>query len=152
MNDPRSIKASQAALMVTADDTEASFYDALQHGDLDKLMSVWAEDDEIACVHPGGPRAVGMVAIRASFESVLSQGALQVTAEQVRRLETATCAIHHVTEKIQAMTPEGLQVAYVMATNVYLRTSQGWRMVLHHASPGQPHDMPDVTELGATLH
>lgn len=152
MNDPRSIKASQAALMVTADDTEASFYDALQHGDLEKLMSVWAEDDEIACVHPGGPRAVGVVAIRASFEAVLSQGALHVTAEQVRRLETATCAIHHVTEKIQAMTPEGLQVAYVMATNVYLRTAQGWRMVLHHASPGQPHDMPDGTELGATLH
>ncbi|MGE5452723.1 MAG: YybH family protein [Acidobacteriota bacterium] len=152
MNDPRSIKASQAALMVTADDTEASFYDSLQHGDLDRLMSVWSEDDEIACVHPGGPRAVGLAAIRASFEAVLSQGALQVTAEQVRRLETATCAIHHVTEKIQAMTPDGLQVAYVMATNVYLRTSQGWRMVLHHASPGQPHDMPDVTELGATLH
>ncbi|MDE2594231.1 MAG: nuclear transport factor 2 family protein, partial [Burkholderiales bacterium] len=76
--------------MVTADDTEASFYDALQHGDLEKLMSVWAEDDEVACVHPGGPRAVGMLAIRASFESVLSQGALHVTAEQVRRLETAT--------------------------------------------------------------
>lgn len=152
MNDPRSIKASQAALMVTADDTEASFYESLQQGDLERLMSVWAEEEEVACVHPGGPRAVGGVAIRASFESVLSQGALHITAEQVRRLETATCAIHHVTEKIQAMTPEGLQVAYVMATNVYLRTSLGWRMVLHHASPGRPHDMPDVAELGATLH
>lgn len=152
MNDPRSIKASQAALMVSADDTEASFYEALQQGDLDRVMSVWAEEDEIACVHPGGPRAVGLMAIRASFEAVLSQGNLHVTLEQVRRLETATSAVHHVLEKIQAMTPEGLQVAYAMATNVYLRTAQGWRMVLHHASPAQPHDMPDVVETGATLH
>ena len=38
MNDPRSIKASQAALMVSADDTEASFYEALQQGDLDRVM------------------------------------------------------------------------------------------------------------------
>lgn len=151
MNDPRAIKASQA-LMVSADDTEASFYDALQHADIDKLMSVWAEEEEIACVHPGGPRAVGLATIRASFEAIFSQGALHVTMESVRRLETATCAVHHVMEKIQAMTPDGLETAYILATNVYLRTAQGWRMVLHHASPSQPQDMPDVVELGATLH
>lgn len=152
MNDPRSIKAAQTALMVTADDTEASFYEALQLGDLERLMAVWADEHDIACVHPGGPRAVGVAAIRSSFESVLSQGALLVTIEQVRRLETATCAVHHVMEKIQAMTSEGLQTAYILASNVYLRTANGWRMVLHHASPAQPHDMPDVVDLGATLH
>jgi fatty acid/phospholipid biosynthesis enzyme len=95
---------------------------------------------------------VGVAAIRSSFEAVLSQGALHVTIEQVRRLETATCAVHHVMEKIQAMTSEGLQTAYILASNVYLRTANGWRMVLHHASPAQPHDMPDVVDLGATLH
>ena len=36
------------------DETEAMFYEALQKGDVDLLMSCWAEDDEIVCVHPGG--------------------------------------------------------------------------------------------------
>ncbi|MCC7545805.1 MAG: DUF4440 domain-containing protein, partial [Aquabacterium sp.] len=44
------------------------------------------------------------------------------------------------------------QTAYILASNVYLRTANGGRMVLHHASPAQPHDMPDVVDLGATLH
>ena len=152
MSDPRAKKASQAALMTSADDTEASFYEAMQQGDLERLMSLWADDDEIACIHPGGPRTVGTVAVRAAFEAVFAQGPVHVHLEHVRRLETATCAVHHVTEKVQAMTAEGLQTAYVMASNVYVRTAHGWRMVLHHASAGQPHDLPDIVEPGTTLH
>ena len=42
------------APFASPDDTEQQFYEALQRADLDKLMSVWSDDDEIACVHPGG--------------------------------------------------------------------------------------------------
>lgn len=137
MNDPRALKATQA-LLTSADETEASFYDALRHGDLDKVMAVWADDEEIACVPPSAPRTVGTVAVRAAFEALLASGPVHISIEHVRRMETAVCAIHHVTERVQVMTPEGLQTAFVIATNVYLRTAQGWRMVAHHASPGTP--------------
>ena len=43
----------------TPDDIEAQFYEALQRGDIERLMAVWSDDDEISCVHPGGPRLVG---------------------------------------------------------------------------------------------
>ena len=56
----------QAALGGTADDVEAAFYEALQSGDIDKLMACWADVDDIVCVHPDGPRVVGGVAIRAT--------------------------------------------------------------------------------------
>lgn len=152
MNDPRARKASQAALMSTADETEASFYDAMQHGDLERMMAVWSDDEEIACVHPGGPRVVGTVAVRAAFEAVFVNGAVHVQVHHVRRFETTTCAVHHVTEKVQAMTEKGLQTAYVIATNVYVRTPVGWRMVAHHASSGLPQDLPDISEPRAILH
>ncbi|WP_245932609.1 YybH family protein [Aquabacterium olei] len=152
MNDPRAQKATQAALMATADDTEATFYEALQQGDLERLMTVWADDDEIACVHPGGPRVVGPVAVRAAFEAVLVQGPIDITVHHVRRLEQAHMAVHHVTEVVRAETPEGLQTAYVMATNVYVRTELGWRMVAHHASPGLPQALPDIVEPRGVLH
>jgi uncharacterized protein (TIGR02246 family) len=152
MNDPRARKVTQAALMSTADETEASFYEAMQQGDLERMMSVWSDDDEIACVHPGGPRVIGMVGVRAAFEAVFANGPVHVEVHHVRRLETAVCAVHHVTEKVQAMTQQGLQTAYVMATNVYMRTALGWRMVAHHASPGLAQDLPDITEPRSTLH
>ena len=151
MTDPRAIKAAQA-LMTTADETEASFYDAMRHGDVDKVMACWADDEEIACVSPGGPRTVGTVAVRAAFAATLATGPVHITIEHVRRMETAVCAVHHVTEKVQAVTSEGLQTAFVIATNVYLRTPQGWRMVAHHASAGMPQDLPDISEPRSTLH
>jgi hypothetical protein len=40
----------------------------------------------------------------------------------------------------------------VIATNVYLRTPQGWRMVAHHASAGMPQDLPDISEPRSILH
>ncbi len=152
MNDPRARKVSQAALMATADDTEASFYEAMQQANIVKMMATWAEDEEIACVHPGGPRVVGTVGVRAAFEAVFASGPVHVTVVHVRRMETAVCAVHHVTEKVQAMTADGMQTAFVMATNVYLRTATGWRMVAHHASPGLPEDLPDITEAPSVLH
>lgn len=152
MNDPRARKVSQAALMSTADETEASFYEAMQHGDIERLMSVWADDEEIACVHPGGPRVVGTVAVRAAFEAVFASGPVHVQVHHVRRMESAVCAVHHVTEKVQAMTEKGMQTAYVIATNVFLRTALGWRMVAHHASAGMPQDLPDISEPRSTLH
>jgi len=152
MSDPRARKASQAVLMASADDTEATFYEAMQRADLDRMMSVWADDDEIACVHPGGPRVVGPVAVRAGFEAIFVGGPVQVTIHQVRRMETGSCAIHHVLERVQAETPDGLQTAYILVTNVYMRTALGWRMVLHHASPGQAHEMQEVAEPATMLH
>ena len=53
-----------AQLGGTADEVEAAFYEALQRGDLEQLMACWADEDDIFCVHPGGPRQVGAPAIR----------------------------------------------------------------------------------------
>ncbi len=142
----------QHALMGSADETEASFYEAMQHGDIDRMMAVWGDEDEIACVHPGGPRVVGTVAVRAAFEAVFAHGPVHVEIAHVRRLDTPHCAIHHVTEKVQMMSDKGLQTAFVMVTNVYLRTPQGWRMVTHHASSGMAQDLPDISEPRSTLH
>lgn len=147
---PRSA-AQQAALLASPEDTEAQFYEALQHADLDRLMSLWADEEEVACVHPGGPRIVGLPAIRAAFETVFQRGAVNVHPERVRRLHNGDCAIHHVLERVQ-LHGEGAQQAWVIATNVYLKTALGWRLVLHHASPGSAGDVQELVADAGTLH
>jgi hypothetical protein len=47
---------------------------------------------------------------------------------------------------------EGTQIAYAIVTNVYLKTEQGWRMVLHHASPGLAREVQEIAEAPSTLH
>ena len=126
-----------AALLASPDDVEAQFYEALQQADVNKLMAVWSDDDESACVHPGGPRLVGPAQVRAGFEAIFANGAVPVQLHAVRRLTSLGCAVHHAIERIGMVDAQGQsRVAWVLATNVYLKTAQGWRMVLHHASPG----------------
>ena len=145
-------KAQTAALMASVDDVEAQFYEALQRGDIERLMAVWSDDDEVVCVHPGGPRVVGHAAIRTAFEAVFANGAIPVRTEKLKRVESAGCAVHNLIERVDVRTAEGPRTAWVIATNVYLKSALGWRLVAHHASPGSMREMPEIVDAPSTLH
>ena len=45
------------------------------------------------------------------------------------------------------------KLIWVLATNLYIKTAQGWRLASHHASPGTPHERPvSDGEAPTTLH
>jgi uncharacterized protein (TIGR02246 family) len=135
------------------DEVEAQFYEALQQGDIERLMAVWADDDEIVCVHPGGFRAIGAAAIRASFEAAFTNGGIPVQPEQVHRLHPLGCALHHLVERIVVAVEGGTQTGWVLATNFYLKTALGWRLASHHASPGTPQELTQAgDDAPSTLH
>jgi uncharacterized protein (TIGR02246 family) len=145
-------RAKAASLHASPDDAEQQFYETLREADLEKLMSIWAEDEEVVCIHPGGPRMVGHEAVRVAFEAVFATGAIRVQPTNVRRLRTMDSAVHSVVEQVELRTDEGVRVGYVMATNVYSRTAEGWRLVMHHASPGTPHEPSELLETPSVLH
>ena len=143
-------KAAQPT--ASPDEIEQQFYEALQRGDIERLMVTWSDDEEISCVHPGGPRVVGAAAIRLAFESIFANGAVNARPEKVRRLQTHACAVHSVVEHIRIMTTDGPQSAWVVATNVYVLGAHGWRLVSHHASPGSPREVQEIVETASVLH
>lgn len=115
------------------DEIEAAYYDALARADLETLMALWADDEEIVCIHPGAPRLIGHVAIRATWEGILARGGLHIQPLQLHATHTVSTAIHSVIEKIHH--PENTQAdMHIVATNIYMKTAQGWRMAAHHAS------------------
>ena len=134
------------------DEIEQQFYEALQRGDIERLMAVWSDDEDISCVHPGGPRVVGAGAIRAAFDAMFANGTIDARPEKVRRLQTHSCAVHSVLEQVRVMTEEGPQSAWVIATNVYVKGAQGWRLVAHHASPGSAREVQEIVEAASVLH
>jgi ketosteroid isomerase-like protein len=124
----------------TPQDAENAFYDALERADLDAMMAVWAEDEEIVCVHPTGPRLAGHEQVRESWRQIFSGGGgARIHVTQLVATQAMMVAIHSVQENPPS-TGGKRPAAAVVATNVYLRTAAGWRMIVHHAShaPGQP--------------
>ena len=136
----------------SADEIETAFYEALQSGDLERLMACWANEEDIICVHPGGPRLIGAMAIRNSFEIMFSHGPIRSFPERLHKLETITSAVHNLIERVEIYTADGAQIAFVTSTNVYMRTAQGWRMVAHHASPGTPPEIHSDIDTPTILH
>lgn len=134
------------------DDIELEFYDAMRRGDVDRLMELWSDDDEICCVHPGGERLLGASAIRASFEAIFGNGPIDAEPQRVHRLESHSSALHSVVERIRVATADGERFAWVVATNVYLKSARGWRIVAHHASPGSDEAAAESAEAASTLH
>jgi ketosteroid isomerase-like protein len=118
------------------DDIEAIFYDCMREGDLNRLMSCWAEDhDEIACIQPTGMRTRGAAGIRAVFESMFATaGPLNVRIVEVHKFETLRSSVHHVLERVELDPQQGEASFHVLTSNVYYKSSEGWRLVLHHAS------------------
>ncbi len=145
-------KLQAATLGGSASDLEAAFYDALQSANIEKLMACWADEDEVVCVHPGGTRLVGIGAIRAAFEALFSNGSIRAIPERVRSVDSLASSVHSVVERIEVMTPQGPQQAYVIATNVYHKTAQGWRLVAHHASPGTLAEVHEANDAPQVLH
>lgn len=134
------------------DDTELAFYEAMQQADLERLMACWADEDEIVCVHPGGPRLVGHAAIRSAFETLFNNGSVKVHPERVRRIDAGNCSVHSVIERVEVLSDDGVVQAWVMATNVYAKSAHGWRLVAHHASPGGPNEPTDALSAAPVLH
>ena len=135
-----------------AEDTEAAFYEALQTGDIEKLMACWADEDDIVCVHPGGGRLLGAVAIRAMFDAMFANGSIQARAEKIHIVAAMGFSVHSVLERIDVLTEDGPRHAYVITTNVYQKTAEGWRMVAHHASPGTPSELAELSSSPQILH
>lgn len=140
----------------TAQDAEAAFYEALERGDYETMVAVWAEDEEVLCVHPGGPRLRGTDEVLAQWKRIFEGGQrLQVRITHQVVIAGMMIAVHSVQENI-VIEGEGPAPHPVLATNVYQRIGQGWRMVAHHASPAPAPAAPPPTENrlpgSATLH
>jgi hypothetical protein len=74
---PRSGEARRRVITDSATAIETRLQpsgDALERADLEAMMAVWAEDEEIVCVHPTGPRLAGHEQVRESWRQIFAGG------------------------------------------------------------------------------
>jgi ketosteroid isomerase-like protein len=128
-------RARAPTILTSPHDAGLAFYQAFESRDIDAMMAAWAEDEDIVCIHPGGPRLVGYEAVRAGWEQLFAADTkLSFKLADIVVIETVGLALQSAIEEVTVgddPKPRGTAIA----TNVFLRTPSGWRLVVHHASP-----------------
>ena len=125
---------------------EQAFYEAFAGQDLDAMMAVWAGDRPVFCIHPSGELLTGRGAIERSWKQIFrAEVPFRFELEHHHREEFAgRFAIAQLDETLYL---RDRAVAVVQVTNGYCATDDGWRMMLHHASP-QPDSGPAADAAG----
>lgn len=136
----------------TPEAAEAAFYAAFEARSLDAMMSVWADDDSIACIHPLAAPLDGRSAVAAGWQSTFEAAdQFRVQVELVHEVREASQVIRIVREHL-IIGHQTEPRPPILSTNVYRKEGDGWRMILHHASPLQVGVTPATPTPPAVLH
>ncbi|MEU0355452.1 nuclear transport factor 2 family protein [Streptomyces cyaneofuscatus] len=137
--------ASAAADIAEVETANTAFYDALERGDHEVLSGLWlpGEDLTVSCVHPGWPVLTGRGDVLRSYALIMANTEyIQFFLTDVNVAMTGDTALVTCTENILSGGPaeEGnalgpLVGQLVVATNVFRRTPEGWKLWSHHGSP-----------------
>ena len=139
-------------MFATPDEAEQAFYTAFANTDLEAMMAVWLDSDAVTCVHPVGPRISGRGAVRMGWADIFRNSrSLKFRLGEVSRTQDGLLAIHVLHEYISVPSENGERPPAV-ATNIYQLTEDGWRMILHHASPVATPVMRAPAAPAGTLH
>jgi ketosteroid isomerase-like protein len=121
----------------TPQDAEDAYYDALESGDAESMAGVWDRADDIACLLPMTPLAVGPQ-VQRLWQAIFEQGArFDLHVRHLTWIEGEQIAIHLVEER-SPTGREGQPIQPIYATNIYRRGPDGWSLLLHQNSPTPP--------------
>jgi ketosteroid isomerase-like protein len=136
-----------------------AYYEAMERGDFEELSSLWitpadlgidedvhdpADAAVISCVHPGWPVLFGRGEVLRSYALIMANTEyIQFFLTDVHVSVTGDTALVTCTENILSGGPPPedsdelgpLVGQLVVATNVFHRTPDGWKLWSHHASP-----------------
>lgn len=120
----------------TPEAAETAFYTAFEQRDTAAMNRVWADDPAIACVHPLTIPLTG-AAVAAGWRSIFDAAGRFRLRVEILQTQTLGDTVIHIVKEHLTIGEETASRPPILATNVYRRDADGWRMWLHHASPVQ---------------
>lgn len=110
--------------------TNEAFYRAFRERDIDAMDSIWAHTVPVACMHPGMDVVRGRQEVLSSWKGILSH-------QDAPRLQCARVSVHILGLTAYVTCLEGVagDRPALIATNVFHREDDVWRMVHHQAAP-----------------
>ena len=139
-----SSQADRAAVVAVNEE----FYRAFEAAALDAMRDLWVDDGETLCVHPGALPVRGTSAINRSWALIMANTPYiqffltDVETSVLGDVASVTCTENVLTAD-DSVEEGAFTGAKAVATNVFVRTADGWRLWIHHASPvvsGEHHE------------
>jgi ketosteroid isomerase-like protein len=103
-----------------------AFYAAFARGDFAAMQALWAQDAPVACVHPGWPPLQDRVKIMQSWRGILANPPRPPIVVLEPRVQ-----LHGETALVICW--EAIGNMHLVATNVFVRERDTWRMVMHQS-------------------
>jgi ketosteroid isomerase-like protein len=129
----------------TPQDAEDAFYDALDDADLDRLLTVWADTDDICCLLPMYPLIQGREDVEEVFSKMFSRGkGVELTVTHLNWIQTDDVAIHLVEQVVQKAPPGAPSPRPFYGTNIYRKGGNGWRLIVHQNAPTPQPPPPEL--------
>jgi len=115
--------------------TNEAFYKAFESLDVTAMDRIWAHQEYITCIHPGWSIRVGWPAVRDSWVVIFNNTfsmEFQLTELQVQVAADVAWVI--CTENITSRVGEATQNSRIIATNLFERIGDAWKIIHHHGS------------------
>lgn len=127
-----------------------SFYRAFESLNIGQMESVWAKDSEIQCGHPGWRILRGWGPVMQSWRRIFENTpSMKFTLTDLKIDVCGDVAWVTLYENLNSSIQGQNYSASILTTNMFQKTAEGWRMILHHGSSvSQP---PDEDE-SSTVH
>src|SRR3546814_4774855 len=97
------------------------------------MMRVWADDEEVVCIHPGGMRTIGYDAMQSVWQQIFANGPVTIHPIRPMLMTSVMSSIHVLIEQITVTTAHGEKSAPCYTPNIFTKGPTGWKMILHHA-------------------
>jgi uncharacterized protein (TIGR02246 family) len=126
--------------LAAVEEVNADFYAAFERGDLDAMTDIWLDDPHTLCIHPGAEPLRGAASITRSWALIMANVPyIQFFLTDVRvsihdDVASVTCTENVLTAD-EHTAQDSFTGARAVATNVFVRSGDTWRLWIHHASP-----------------
>ncbi len=112
------------------------FYRAFENLDVGLMDSMWAHQEYVTCIHPGWSIRVGWPAVRDSWVVIFNNTfSMEFELTELQVQVAADIAWVICTENISSRVGESPQNSRVVATNLFERIGEEWKIIHHHGSP-----------------
>lgn len=112
-----------------------AFYQAFETLKIEAMEQVWAKDADIQCGHPGWRILRGWGPVMQSWKRIFENTpSMQFTLTDVNIQVSGEVAWVTLYENLNSSIQGQNFSAAILTTNVFQKTADGWRMILHHGS------------------
>ena len=118
------------------------FYKAFNARDLSAMKEIWSSHQNVTCVHPGWSPLNGFEPIIDSWQGIFkNSGNMDIQISDINMLTSNDLAWVSCVEKLYTIASHRVLASKVFSTNLFKLNQDGWKMIMHHASP-----MPSMPE------